>query len=77
MVDNSFRQFTSIRVIGRNRHSIVTIFRSRSKMDSTTHREENPTTSSVITPVVVAPDEHQGNINPASLVQTIFNDPEA
>ena len=25
MADNSFRQFTSIRVIGRNRHSIVTI----------------------------------------------------
>ena len=24
MADNSFRQFTSIRVIGRNRHSIVT-----------------------------------------------------
>ena len=28
MADNSFRQFTSIRVIGRNRHSIVTILLS-------------------------------------------------
>ena len=46
-------------------------------MDSSTHHEENPTPNSAISPVVVVPEDRQGNINPASLVQTIFNDPEA
>ena len=46
-------------------------------MDSTTHHKENPTPNSAISPVVMVPEDRQGNINPASLVQKIFNDPEA
>ena len=46
-------------------------------MDSTIHHEENPTLNSAISPFVVVPEDRQGNINPASLVQKIFNDPEA
>ena len=45
-------------------------------MDCTTHHEENPP-NSVIPPVVMFREDRQGNINPASLVQKIFNNPEA
>ena len=46
-------------------------------MDSTSRAEENPARGSAIPPVVVVPEDGQGNVSPTSLVEKIFNDPEA
>jgi hypothetical protein len=46
-------------------------------MDSTSRGDENPACGSAIPPVVVVPEDGQGNVSPTSLVEKIFNDPEA
>ncbi|CAB3984274.1 Hypothetical predicted protein [Paramuricea clavata] len=46
-------------------------------MDFTSRGEENPACGSAIPPVVVVPEDGQGNVSPTSLVEKIFNDPEA
>ncbi|CAB3982088.1 Hypothetical predicted protein [Paramuricea clavata] len=46
-------------------------------MDSTSRGEENSARGSAIPPVVVVPEDGQGNVSPTSLVEKMFNDTEA